>query len=269
MATEVQQQMPEEGELVLASVSQISPHGVYVTLDEYNKLPAFLHISEITTGWVRDISRYAKPNQKLVLKVIRINRMRREIDLSLRQVGGEERRQKLIEVKKNDKAKTILDAIKLKLNLDSAATEKLEATLLDHYDNLYDAFEDFARRGQKAIARVGVPENYAEPLETISREKISIPIVEVRGVMDLRVKTPDGIEVIRNALLSAEDTRSSSAQVRTTYLGTPRYRITVRAENYKVAERALGNALEKIQASIDKAKGKYSFTRESSRKQVE
>src|SRR6266849_2971525 len=51
----------------------------------------FLHVSEISTGWVRNIDRVAKVSQKLVLKVIRVNKARREIDLSLRQVTNEER----------------------------------------------------------------------------------------------------------------------------------------------------------------------------------
>ncbi len=263
--------MPEEGELVLATVSQISPHGVYLSLDEYGRLPGFLHISEIATGWVRDIERYAKPGQKIVLKVIRINRNRREIDLSLRQVSGEERKEKVIEVKKNEKAHSIMDALKTRLALDDAALLKLEDTILETYDTLYDAFDDIARRGKKAIQRIeGLPEIYAEAVESVSIEKISIPIVEVRGLMDIRVKTPDGIEVIRGALKSVEETRSSSGvQVKTTYLGTPKYRLTVKAENYKVAERSLQNAREKIQTAIEKSRGKFVFVREGSRKQVE
>jgi translation initiation factor 2 subunit 1 len=264
--------MPEEGELVLATVTQISPHGVYVTLDEYGKFPAFLHISEIATGWVRDIERYAKPGQKIVLKVIRINKTRKEIDLSLRQVSGEERKQKIIEVKKNEKARSIIEAIKKNLSLDDASLLKLENVLLDRYDTLYDAFDDIARRGHKAVQRIeGLPENYAQALQAISAEKIAIPIVEVRGIMDIRVRTPDGIEVIKNALQSIEESRSSSGvQVKTTYLGTPKYRLTVKAENYKVAERTLQNAIEKIQSAIQKSRlGKFTFTREGSRKQVE
>ncbi len=269
--TQTQQQlMPEEGELVLATVNEISPHGVYVSLDEYNRLRAFLHISEIATGWVRDISRYAKPGQKIVLKVIRLNRTRREIDLSLRQVSGEEKRQKIIEVKKSEKARTILDALKSHLGNDEKAVREIQDILLNQYDSLYDAFEDIARRGQKAILRVeGLPPNYAGPLEAISEEKIVIPIVEVRGIMDIRVKTPDGIEVIKNALKSVEETKASGVSVKTVYLGTPRYRLIVKAENYKVAERAIQNAREKIEAAIQKAKGKFSFTREGSRKQLE
>jgi translation initiation factor 2 subunit 1 len=264
-------QMPDEGELVLATVTQISPHGVYVVLDEYGKMPAFLHISEIATGWVRDIERYAKPGQKIVLKVIRVNRNRKEIDLSLRQVSGEERKEKLIEVKETEKARSIMDALKVKLNLDQAAVKKLEDQILESFDSLYQAFEDIARRGGKAIQKIdGLPENYAEALETTCSEKIAIPIVEVRGLMDIRVKTPDGIEVIRGALKSVEDGRSSSGvHVKTTYLGTPKYRLTVKAENYKVAERALQNAREKIQATVEKSHGKFAFNRESSRKQIE
>jgi translation initiation factor 2 subunit 1 len=265
-----QQSMPEEGELVLATVKEISPHGVYVTLDEYGKLPAFLHISEIATGWVRDISRYAKPGQKIVLKVIRINRSRREIDLSLRQVSGEEKKEKIIEVKKTEKARAILDAVKLKLKLDDNQVRELERVLTENYDSAYDSLEDIARRGQKAIQKIPhLPTNYLEPLVSISVEKITIPIVEVRGVMDIRVKTPDGIEVIKSALTSVEETRSSGAEVKAKYLGTPKYRLSVKAENYKVAERVLQSAIEKIRAPIEKAKGKFTFTREGSRKQVE
>lgn len=263
--------MPDEGELVLATVTQISPHGVYVILDEYSRLPAFLHISEIATGWVRDIERYAKPGQKIVLKVIRTNKSRKEIDLTLRQVSGEERKQKVIEVKKSEKARSIIEAIRKELGMDDAVQAKFEDLLLDHYDSLYDAFDDVARRGQKAIQKLqGLSPEYAKSLETISIEKITIPIVEVRGIMDMRVKAPDGIEVIRGALRSVEETRSSSGvQVKTTYLGTPRYRLTVKAENYKVAERALQNAREKIQATVEKSHGRFNFTREGSRKQVE
>ena len=61
------QEMPERGELVLAATKQITTHGVYVTLDEYDDLPAFLHKSEISTGWVRNIHRFIKEGQKIIL----------------------------------------------------------------------------------------------------------------------------------------------------------------------------------------------------------
>src|SRR6202162_1959880 len=110
-------ELPERGDIVLCTVREITPHGIYVDLDEYNGINGFLHISEISTGWVRHIDKVAKPQQKLVLKVIRAERSRREIDLSLRQVTNEERRSKLIEWKQKEKAVTIMSMVKKDLSL--------------------------------------------------------------------------------------------------------------------------------------------------------
>jgi translation initiation factor 2 subunit 1 len=52
------------------------------------------------------------------------------------------------------------------------------------------------------------------------------------------------------------------------YLGAPRYRLTIKAENFKVAEKTLNSILQSIQKSIEKKGGVFKFTREESRKGV-
>src|SRR5712691_9036835 len=100
MTSEQGSSMPEPGEIVVCTVRELTSHGIYVNLDQYGGMNGFLHVSEISTGWVRNIERVAKPQQRLVLKVIRADRTRKEIDLSLRQVTNEERRAKVIEGEK-------------------------------------------------------------------------------------------------------------------------------------------------------------------------
>src|SRR2546426_513492 len=118
MTSEQGRSMPERGEIVVCTVREITSQGIYVTLDQYGGMNGFLHVSEISTGWVRNIERVAKPQQKLVLKVIRADRTRKEIDLSLRQVTNEERRAKVIEWKRAERAQAIMNAVRKKVSLE-------------------------------------------------------------------------------------------------------------------------------------------------------
>lgn len=263
-ATDEIQRLPEEGEIVIATVTQVTGHGAYVTLDEYNNMTGFLHISEIATGWIRNIERYIRPKQKAVLKVIRVNKVRGEVDTSLKQVSGEERKSKLIEVKKNDKAATFLDFIKSKLKLTDETVKEIEDVLLQKYDYLYDAFEAVSRKGLDAIQNINLSPEVKNAIEEASK-RIPIPVVEISGIMEIILKKPNGIEIIKSTLANAEGSKGS-ANSTITYIGAPRYRIVVTAENFKVAEKFMNNTVEKLRANIEKQHGTFNFVRQDSKK---
>jgi translation initiation factor 2 subunit 1 len=263
-ATDEIQTLPEEGEIIIATVRQVTGHGVYVTLDEYNNVTGFLHISEIATGWIRNIERYVRPKQKAVLKVIRVNKGRGEVDTSLKQVSGEERKSKLIEVKKNDKASTFLDFIKSKLKLTDEQVQEIEDKLLQKYDYVYDAFEAVSRKGLDAIQNIDLSPEIKKAMEEASK-RIPIPLVEISGIMEITLKTSDGIEIIKNTLANAEGSKGGASSI-VTYIGAPRYRIVVTAENFKIAEKYMNSTVEKTRANIEKQHGTFSFVRNDSKK---
>lgn len=258
------QRLPEEGEIIIATIRQVTGHGVYVTLDEYSNMNGFLHISEIATGWIRNIERYVRPKQKAVLKVIRVNKVRGEVDTSLKQVSGEERKSKLIEVKRSDKAVTLLDFIKLELKLTDQEVQEIEGKLLQKYEYLYDAFDAVSRKGLDAIQSIDLSQEIKRAIEEASK-RIPAPLVEISGVIEIKSKKPDGIEIIKNTLANAEVNKGGASST-ITYIGAPRYRIVVKAENFKIAEKAMYNMVERTRANIERQHCTFNFVRLNSKK---
>ncbi len=257
--------MPEEGELVLATVKDVTSHGAYVTLDEYNNMTGFLHISEVATGWVRNIERFVREGQKTVLKVIRVNRSRREVDLSLKQVTHEEKRRKLMEVKKEERAKSYLEMVRERCNYTQEEMRVYIDRLREDYDLLYELFETVARNN-KAITKLDIPQEMKDAIVEVSKN-IRIPSVEVRGIMEITCLKPNGIEIIKKALSSVEG-KKEDVEINIAYMGSPKYRIMVKAENFKVAEKAISKAIDKMRSMIIKSNGTFNFVREESKKGV-
>lgn len=261
MSTETQE-MPEQGEIVLATVTKVMDHGAYVTLDEYDGIQGFLHISEIAPGWIRSINRLVKENEKKVLLVKKVNPSRGDIDLSLKQVSKDQKKHKLKEVKKFEKGKTLLKSVQEKANLSDKEIEKLEDDIYSKFDSVYDAFIEIGRNGIKSVKGLKIPKKTADAIEEIC-SKIKLPSVEIRGVMEITNNQPNGIEIIKKVLL---DILKKSSSIDITYLGAPKYRLSIKAEDFKSAEKILKPILLDIQQNIEKKKGQFKFTREESKK---
>ena len=232
MATKTQE-LPEVGEIVIATVTKISDHGAYVTLDEYNSIQGFLHISEIAPGWVRKVSKYVKEEEKKVLLVKNIDADRGEIDLSLKQISKDQRKKKLLDVKRFEKEQGILKNIKDKANLSSKEVDELEDKLLSKYDSVYDAILEIAVKNVSIIDDLRISDKIKKTIQEIST-KIKLPTVEIRGILELTSNKPDGIEIIRKTLLDAIK-ESKNEKIQISYIGAPRYRLSIVAQDFKTA----------------------------------
>ncbi len=261
MSTEVHE-MPEQGEIVLATVTKIMDHGAYVTLDEYDDLQGFLHVSEIAPGWIRSVNRFVKEGEKKVLLVKKVNPQRGDIDLSLKQISKDQKKQKLKEVKKFEKGKTLLQNVQEKAKLSDEDVERLEDSIFSKYDSVYDAFIEIARNGIQSVKELKIPKKTATVIEEIC-SKIKLPSVEIRGIMEITNSKSDGIEVIKKVLL--EELKKDST-IDITYLGAPKYRLSITSEDFKSAEKSLKPIIADIQSNIEKKKGTFKFTREESKK---
>jgi len=252
--------IPELGEFVLATVNQITTYGVYVSLDEYNGMKGFLHRSEVATGRIRRIGRFIRVGQKEVLKVIRVNRNRREVNLSLKQITKQEKKDKLIEVKHYDKAQNIIEMTRNGLKLNQSESDNYQSILENHFDTLYKALEDLSREGSKVISDLGLPKTYIDYIEEIAKEKISPPKVAIKTIIEVSSPLPNGIDIVKKALSLAEMKATPNTAVTISYLSAPKYRLVVEAADYKEAEKVLKSVVDVVQDKMKKH-GTFQFKR--------
>jgi len=255
------QELPEIGEIVIATIAKISDHGAYVTLDEYNKIQGFLHVSEIAPGWVRKVHRYVKEGEKKVLLVKKVGTERREIDLSLKQISKDQRKKKLLDVKRFEKEQGILKNIQEKSELTTKQIEGLEDQFLSKYDSVYDAMLNIAIKGTGEINDLKLQKKVLTTIEDIC-SKMKLPSVELRGILEISNSQSNGVELIQKTLSDAEN--AEDVKIEITYLGAPRYRLSLVAQDFKTAEKSLKPILEKIEKNVKKQNGLYNFTREES-----
>ncbi len=263
MATETQE-LPEVGEIVIATIKRTGDHGAYVSLDEYDDIQGFLHVSEIAPGWVRKVTKYVKEGDKKVLLVKKIQADRAEIDLSLKQISKEQRKKKLLDVKRFEKEQGILKNIQEKVKLSSEQIDDLEDKLLSKYESVYDAVIDIATKNIGVIDDLDVSEKIKKTIDDLSK-KIKLPTVEIRGILEMSNNKSDGIEIIRK-ILSDVIQESKNEKIEIAYLGAPKYRLSIIAQDFKTAEKTLKPILEKIEKNITKQNGTFKFSREESKK---
>jgi translation initiation factor 2 subunit 1 len=252
---------PAEEELVVCTVAKVFAQGAFAKLDEYAGKEGMIHISEVASGWVKNIRDFVREGQKVVCKVLAVNPEKGHIDLSLRRVKDGQRRWKVQQWKREQRAEKLLElaASRLGKGLDEAY-EEIGFALQDKFGDLYSAFESVAAKGKETLGDLAVDKHWLDIIGEISASMVVAPTVEVVGYVDLSCPTPDGVDVIKSAMMSArESVKTDEVNVEFYYVGSPRYRLKVIAPSYKIAESAMQKAAENAIAAVKRAGGEGKF----------
>jgi translation initiation factor 2 subunit 1 len=242
---------PEEGDLVIGTVTSIRNFGAFVTLDEFAKREAFIHLSEVATGWVKYIRDHLREGQKIVARVLRVDLSKNQIDLSLKRINDHQRREKTQQWKNEGRALRLVDQVAqaLKITADQAA-DLFGSSLLEKYGSLFGSFE-IASADPKRFQKENEKAPWVTAFLKVARESIVPPQVTILGTLEITDPGPAGVEAVRKALAAAEEVDPAAVEVQ--YVGAPKYRLRVVASQYKQAEetlkRATGAAIQAIQAS--------------------
>ena len=248
-------ELPKVGDLVVVTVLNVKNFGADVKLEEYPKVMGFVHIAEVSTGWIKHIRDYIREGQRTVCKVLNVDSNRGIVDLSLKRVNDHQKREKITEWKNDQKSEKLLElvAAQLKKSVDECEKE-FAGDLRSRYATMYDAFED------AAISEEWLPEVKAKWKTTfikIAKENIVPPEVEIGGYLEAYSIASNGIESIKKTLTSV-----NSQSVNIQYSGAPKYRISVTDKDYKSAEDTLKKSVQKILDTAKKNNVSAKFIRE-------
>ena len=234
---------PSEGELVVVVVREVKQNGAYVDLDEYKGIGGFIFIGEIASGWIKNIRAFVRPGQRLICKVMRARKDKNSLELSLKSVNEERKRDRLAEWKNEERAKQLLKVLGEQVGWSADELAETQTELTESFATLYGAFEEAATKPE-SLTEIGFEGDWIAQFIEIAIKNIIPDTVEVRGRFILNVEQAEGIAVIREALLAAESISDEEAELMVScyYDGAPSYRIELKAPDFKTAEDGWINA---------------------------
>lgn len=233
---------PETGELVIGTVTEVFPYGAFVNLDEYDKV-GMIHIKEISSAWVKNIRNHVREGQKVVTKVLKVVPDRGHIDLSLRRTTTQQRKWKIQQYKREKKTEKLLEYYAHEHNLSlEELYQHIIQPLEEKYESVLEGMEEIV--GEPSLIKI-IPERFQQSFYELLKSSVETSTVEITGYLEVTCPQPNGVDIIKEALRSAED-EGITIQL----AGTPRYLVKVEAEDYKVAEDILKKAHEKALSVI-------------------
>ncbi len=253
--------LPKENNLVICTVFKISPHGAFAKLDEYEGMEGFIHISEVASTWIKNIRDFVKKGQKTVAKVLRVNPGKFQVDLSLRRVDDAQKKKKMQEWKRSQKADKLMELAGKEIGKDlDVAYREVGFKLEDEYGEIYGGFEEISLLGEDALKDLDIPEEWHKPLIATAKENVATPNVEITGYIELTCPLPDGVGVIKETL-SGSFKEEADVQLKVNYIKSPRFSVTVDAPDYKTAEEALKRYADRAIEMIMSKGGSGKFIR--------
>jgi len=277
---------PEPAELVVCTVADVKNFGAFVWLDEYptesgrkkldararnpNKADAvpfvsgdfregFIHITEVAPGWIKYIRDYVREGQKAVCKVLKVDEAKGHVDLSLKSVNEHQKREKVQQFKNEQKADKLMEFVAAKIGATvDASWDDFGYSLVDKFGSLYGAFET-AVVDEAKIDKIAPGAAWVAAFVAVARESITPPYVDIDGYLEITCPRPDGAKHIRDALVKVQ--KDDKVRVSVHYIGAPKYRLLVRAEDYKTAEEEMAKAAQKVIKYVEAHGGEGKFIR--------
>ncbi len=224
----------EEGQLVLCTVRDIFGTTVFIKIDETGN-EGTITTSEIAPGRIRNLRDYVVPNKKIVCKILRIQGDK--LQLSLRRVKPNERKEFLEKIEKEKSYKAILKTV-----LGSESEKLIEKITQDN--TLAEFFENLEEN--KEFLEKNLNKEQFEKIMKILESKKEKP-KKIKQIFRLSSKAPNGIVIVKDML---KESCNTNCQIN--YIAAGKYSIVSEGKDLKEIDNKISLSLKKIESLAKK-----------------
>jgi translation initiation factor 2 subunit 1 len=269
------EKFPREGAFIMGRVVDIQDQYIYVDLPDYDGLPSeetargMIHISEISSRWVKNIRSVVRIGQRLVLRVVKVVPDKGQIDLSLRRVNSAQKDLITKEHKYANKFENLLQFLTetegINLTLDQAY-ELLGWPIKEQFDLYQEAVEALKEEGPEILDEFeDLSDNIKKAFLKVVEENVEVSTVSIKGKIKLMNRSGDGINKIKDTLsevMKIIETPKITRNINLSYLGAPFYRLEIISKDYLDAEGILSDAIEVLENTTQQNNGSFEFIRD-------
>jgi len=224
--------LPFRGEVVMCTVKNIGSHSAFVSLDEYLTLDAMLHISEIAPGRIKNIRNHIQKGKQIVCTVMRVERRKGFVDVSLKRVTDSERRKKFAEYRLSRRFESMLSFIsKTNKNFNG---EDVEKEILKDYPSLGRFMRNVQRKGIELVENLDIQEKWKKMLIQEISKILEKKEINIKKTIKIVCNDPDGVEKIKDFFVEMS---TKHPIVDAKYGGAPNYFLSITTNDYKMADK--------------------------------
>lgn len=256
MAKEAEE-LPEVDELVVATVKSTSRYGGYLQLEDY-PCEAFIHISAISSRWIRKVTDVLRVGQKIVVKVLRVDPRAKSVDVSLKDAPPSDRRRVLREWKKNIRGEKILSTYAERSGTEFEVLEERLSKLLSKHSTVYDALERIVIDPEE-LEDTGFGEEGKTFYDFLAKRIKPRKFVH-EGLVEVNFLNKGGIYRVKEGLRKVEeDAEARGLEVKVTSVGAPRYLVKMSSYKPEMIRRHSEDILKKALKNIKSMGGRASL----------
>ncbi len=243
---------PRITSIVICKITKITDYGVFVNLLEYDNLEGFIHISQVSSTWVKNIHNHVKLNQIRAGKVLHIDTNKNQIDLSFNRATSAEEKRKISDYRLFKRAQSLLSVVAKELKVtDEEIWSTVAEPILEKETSLYNGFIHILKNGIETFPEID--KRYTTKLIDVLSKSITLKYKKIIGILEISNPTETGIEIIKKALKKATDKHKDAS---ITYVSAGKYELIVTAKDYKTASKYFNEITEFLTKQLKGSKFK-------------